>query len=232
MKGPTDPNVERIEAAVDLLGPLVDELVLVGGCVTGLLVTDPGAAPIRPTLDVDLVVDLLHYTEYHGFENRLRARGFEQRRGEDDPICRWWQGIVRIDVMPVGDFLGFTNPWYRSAIEHAVDHVLPNGSRIRHLDATHFIATKLAAFESRGECDPVTSHDAEDVVLVLDGRTDVADELRGADPKLRRFVARVLGDLLDDSYFVEALEGYFERAIAAERARRLLDVMADLRATL
>lgn len=200
--------------------------------MTGLLITDPGAAPIRPTLDVDLVVDVVRYSEYHGFEARLRALGFTQRQREDEPICRWWHGDVRVDVMPVGDFLGFTNPWYRSAIDHAVERVLPSGARCRHVDAPHFIATKLAAFESRGASDPVMSHDAEDVILVLDGRSEVERELRQAGPGVRRYVARVLGLLLDDEYFVEALEGYFERGIAAQRARNLFDLMSELRATL
>jgi len=210
----------------------MDELVLVGGCVTGLLITDPGAAPIRPTIDVDLVVDALRYVEYHGFEARLRARGFEQQPLADDPICRWWHGDLRVDVMPVGDFLGFTNPWYRSALDHAVERELPSGARCRHVDAPHFIATKLAAFESRGMSDAVTSHDAEDVILVLDGRPESVYELRQADSLLRRYVARGLGLLLDDRYFVEAIEGYFERSIAAQRARTLLALMADLRASL
>ena len=48
-----DPNLALLEEAAALLGPLLDELVLVGGCAAGLLVTDPGASPIRPTEDVD-----------------------------------------------------------------------------------------------------------------------------------------------------------------------------------
>jgi hypothetical protein len=39
-----------------LLGPLLDELVFVGGCATGLLITDPASGGIRPTIDVDTIV--------------------------------------------------------------------------------------------------------------------------------------------------------------------------------
>jgi len=52
----SDPNLARLEEAAEKLGPLLDELVLVGGCAAGLLVTDPGSAPIRPTQDVDMLV--------------------------------------------------------------------------------------------------------------------------------------------------------------------------------
>ena len=36
-----DPNLEILKLAVDQLGELVDEMVFLGGCATGLLVTDP-----------------------------------------------------------------------------------------------------------------------------------------------------------------------------------------------
>lgn len=48
-----NPNLNLLEAAVRLLEPLLDELVFAGGCVTGLLITDPAAGGIRPTKDVD-----------------------------------------------------------------------------------------------------------------------------------------------------------------------------------
>jgi len=38
------------------LGPLCERVVFVGGATLELLVSDPGAAPIRPTDDVDVVV--------------------------------------------------------------------------------------------------------------------------------------------------------------------------------
>jgi hypothetical protein len=36
-----DPNLEILKLAVDQLGELADEMVFLGGCATGLLVTDP-----------------------------------------------------------------------------------------------------------------------------------------------------------------------------------------------
>ncbi|MEO0661622.1 MAG: hypothetical protein AAFZ87_08800 [Planctomycetota bacterium] len=45
----SDPNLARLEQAAVRLGPLLDEVMLVGGCATGFLITDPGAAPVRST---------------------------------------------------------------------------------------------------------------------------------------------------------------------------------------
>lgn len=36
-----DPNIEMLEIAVERLGILIDDLVFLGGCATGLLLTDP-----------------------------------------------------------------------------------------------------------------------------------------------------------------------------------------------
>lgn len=48
-----DPNLPLLKDAAKLLIPVLDELVFVGGCMTGLLITDEGAGDIRPTFDVD-----------------------------------------------------------------------------------------------------------------------------------------------------------------------------------
>lgn len=61
MPSRADPNLAQLEEAAAKLGELLDELVLVGGCAAGLLVTDPGSSPIRPTEDVDLLVEATTY---------------------------------------------------------------------------------------------------------------------------------------------------------------------------
>jgi hypothetical protein len=46
-----DPNLDQLIAAARLLRPLLNDLVFVGGCVTGLLITDAAAGAPRSTLD-------------------------------------------------------------------------------------------------------------------------------------------------------------------------------------
>jgi len=43
MSAPQNPNLEMLMLAVDQLGDLSDEMVFLGGCATGLLVTDQAA---------------------------------------------------------------------------------------------------------------------------------------------------------------------------------------------
>lgn len=47
-----NPNLDILIRAVDQLGDLADDMVFVGGCATGLLITDQAAPPIRITKDV------------------------------------------------------------------------------------------------------------------------------------------------------------------------------------
>lgn len=56
-----DPNCALFESVVRLLAPVLDELVFVGGCTTGVFITDPAAGGIRPTQDVDAIVDVTSY---------------------------------------------------------------------------------------------------------------------------------------------------------------------------
>jgi hypothetical protein len=73
-----DPNRALFESVVHLLVPLLDELVFVGGCMTGIFITDPAAGGIRPTRDVDAIVDVTSYAEYTALAERLRDLGLRE----------------------------------------------------------------------------------------------------------------------------------------------------------
>jgi len=204
-----DPNLGRLAAVVKELGPLVDDLCLVGGCATGLLITDPGSSPVRVTLDVDLMVEAVNYAAYEAFSQRLRERGLAPESG--DPIPRWRKGGLVIDIMPLEEsVLGFSNRWYASAFRTRQRVDLPDGSKLYCIDGPHFLATKLEAFEGRGVGDFVMSHDLEDLVRVVDGRPSLVGEAAIADTQLRDHIAQGIRALLEDSYFMQAIPGYFE----------------------
>lgn len=52
---PDDPNYEYLFLIADALGDLRSDVVFVGGCTAGLLLTDLAAEGIRATKDVDRV---------------------------------------------------------------------------------------------------------------------------------------------------------------------------------
>ena len=87
-----DPNRALFESVVRLLAPVLDELVFVGGCTTGLFITDPAAGGIRPTKDVDAIVDVDLLREVHGTCGTTSRTG--SRRGHHAwrsalPLAAW-----------------------------------------------------------------------------------------------------------------------------------------------
>lgn len=170
MNAAQNPNADLLLAAARKLDPLLDRIVFLGGCAAGLLITDPGAAPVRPTLNVDAIVEIASYTEFMALEARLRQLGFEQPHVAGAPLCRWVNEDVMLDLMHTDSaILGFSNRWYPQALENAVT-VKIGGRQIRLISAPYFVATKLEAFHGRGQFDYRLSRDVEDIVTVLDGR--------------------------------------------------------------
>ncbi len=92
------PNLDLLESAADKLRPLLPEIVFVGGCATGLLISDPGAAPVRRTYDVDVISEIVSYADYAVFSERLRTLGFTEDSREGAPLCRWQHGELVIPV--------------------------------------------------------------------------------------------------------------------------------------
>ena len=156
-------NLDLLIEAARLLEPLLGELVFVGGSTTALLITDKAAAEVRPTYDVDAIAEISSYAAYADFSERLRKCGFTEDAGEGAPICRWRQKKTILDVMPLDEnILGFSNRWYKPALDFAVVHELGPDLRVRVVTGVYFCATKLDAFAGRGKGDYQLSHDLED----------------------------------------------------------------------
>ena len=204
-----NPNLQLLIDAAKLLRPLLDELVFVGGSTTGLFITDKGAGDVRPTSDVDAITEITSYADYTVFSERLCELGFVEDMSEGAPLCRWQNGETTLDVMPLNEeILGFSNRWYRAAIESAQEHELEAGLRIRVVTAPYFCATKIEAFRGRGKGDYLASRDLEDVITVIDGRPELLDELRLAPDDVRSYIARAIGQMLVTDHFIDALPGY------------------------
>lgn len=231
-----NPNIELTEIAVTRLGALADEMVFLGGCATGLLITDPLAPPIRATNDVDVICEVVSLLDYQRLSKRLRAQGLREDQSPEAPVCRWHAQGMKLDVMPTNpEILGFGNYWYRPAFATATQVALPSGRMIRMVSAPYFLATKLAAFDGRGQGDYVASHDLEDIVAVLDGRQEVIEEVRQSEPALREHLESRFVDLLKETRFLDALPGHMPGDTASQaRVPRIIErlkVMSESRST-
>ncbi len=212
-----NPNIEILMLAVERLGALAEEMVFLGGCATGLLLTDPAAPPIRETRDVDAIVQVGSFADYHQLSERLRRQGFHEDTSEDAPICRWVADGVILDVMPTDRaILGFGNRWYVRAMANAVVVALPSGTYIRMVSAPYFRATKLAAFEGRGNGDYQMSHDMEDIIAVLDGRPEITEEVMQAGAELAQELGARFWVMLGHPRFVDAVAGHMPTDVASQ----------------
>lgn len=219
-----NPNAGLLLSAVQKLVPLLDQIVFVGGCAAGLLITDPGAAPARPTVDVDAIVEIVSYEELLALEVRLRGLGFGQPHVEGAPLCRWIQGDLTLDLMPTDStILGFSNRWYGPALKNA--ELLEVGDRqIRLISAPYFLATKLEAFHGRGQFDYRMSRDVEDIITVLDGRPEIVAEVQRSAAPLQQYLKDEFSGLLSERDFLEALPGHLlPDAVSQQRIRLVLD---------
>jgi hypothetical protein len=94
-----NPNYQLVVNAAKLVKPILDELVFVGGCATGLLITDRAAADVRG------------YMENTQFTEELKALGFREDTREGtliicrahsggrlacDSCCVWSQGADKL----------------------------------------------------------------------------------------------------------------------------------------
>ena len=204
-----DANLRLLEEAATKLAPFLREIVFVGGVTLGLLITDTAAAPIRSTDDVDVIAEILTYVDYIAFSERLRKAQFTEDTSEEPLTCRWFHGKLKLDVLALSrEVLGYTNLWYESALHHAVPFVLPSGQAIRIITAPYFLGTKMEAFRGRGKMDFLASHDLEDFVAVIDGRSTILKEIADSPSDVREYLVEAAASLLGESRFLDAVPGF------------------------
>lgn len=199
---------EMILTVAEALGKdLLNEVAFVGGCTTGLLLTDEfSKESVRYTDDVDLIINVVGYPKWAAFQERLRDRGFKESM-EDDVNCRMRLGELKVDFMPDDEkILGFGNRWYAEAFASAQDYELEEGLTIRLLTPPFFIATKLEAYLGRGNNDPQGSHDMEDILNLFDGRGEVVKEIASASVDVRGYIAHQIEQLLSNDDFGYAVQ--------------------------
>lgn len=213
-----NPNLELLRQMARRLEPLLDQVVFLGGCVTGLLLTDPASPPVRPTTDVDVMAEIASRVDYYQLSEQLRTMGFREHMADGAPICRWMVDGMELDIMPTSpDILGFSNRWYPEAMQHAIPYQLDEALIIRVITAPYFLATKLEAFYGRGNGDYLFSHDLEDFITVIDGRPELLLEITSSPRALQDYLAKEIQQLMAKPVFLDAMPGYLPGDSASQR---------------
>lgn len=137
-------NIIMLQTVANGLGDLRDEMVFVGGVVAELYADNPAASEIRPTLDVDCVIEIGSRLQFARLEENLRTKGFTNDISKDAPICRWIYKDIKVDVMPTDSkVLGFSNRWYEGGIENKIAKVLPDETQVFVFPPVYFFSDKI-----------------------------------------------------------------------------------------
>ena len=229
MSSNADHNYELIEFVADGLGEeFLAEVAFVGGCTTAMLVTDASVLDdIRFTDDVDLVIELAGISAWQHLIERLAAKDFKIT-GEDEVNCRFRFNDVVVDVMPSDSaVLGYANRWFVEGLARADKFALPSGTVIQIFKPTYFLATKLEAFSGRGGGDPYHK-DVEDILILIDGRTELLEEVRQAESELKDFITSGIRELMVLSGIDYVIESSGSVQANPDRGRIIHRRMKDL----
>lgn len=199
-------NREVIKKIARALGKLNEQVIYVGGATIGLYINDPAADDVRPTKDVDIGLSVATIAELEKFRIELTKKGFTQT-AEDNVICRFRYEDVKVDVMNT-KAIGWApaNQWFASgfALKETVEI---EEQSIQILPLPYFLASKFEAYNNRGKDEPRTSHDFEDIVYVLDNRTDIARQIMTAPNDVKPFLKNEFERILKDKAKQEAILG-------------------------
>ena len=220
-------NIIRIKGVYNALGELRDTVAFVGGATVSLYTDNPEQADVRPTNDIDVLIEIGTYGGYTKILSRLSELNF-QPDSESKVICRYkYQGLI-VDIMPIDEsVLGFSNKWYKEGFGNLQQYRIDERTEVNIFSPPYFIASKLEAFKGRGENDGRFSQDFEDVVFILDNRKKIWDEMNETSTALKAYLKSEFSSMLDNTFIEEWLSAHLEYNTAAIRAKLIITCMKE-----
>ncbi len=216
-------NPEDLATVAMKLSELGSRFAFVGGCALPFLVDTPFAAAIRPTKDVDVIVEVLTPLEYSNLEAKLRSLGFKHDMSAGAPKCRWLVDDIKLDVMPSSpNAAEFGSRWFEEALGALETYEIGDAISVAVIGPSYLFAAKMDAFFSRGADDYYGSRDLEDIIALMEGCTRLLDELQASSADLRQHVSRRMRRLLDTQAFVEAIPAHLSRESPSGTIDRVL----------
>jgi predicted nucleotidyltransferase len=209
------------------LGEMNERVIFVGGATIGFYINDPAAEDVRATNDVDITVEIATLGELESIRQELVEKGFTQSP-VDNLICRFRYDSIKVDVMSTKE-VGWApaNPWFSQGFAQR-ETVKLGDQLIQVLPLPYFIASKFAAHNGRGGIDPRTSHDFEDIIYIIDNRTDIVDQINIAPNDVRPYLKEQLGLILEDNALQEAVLGDLAYDTREARYSRIIKCIKEI----
>jgi hypothetical protein len=221
-------NREMLSTVANGLEKFLSKVYFIGGSVVELYLDNSVNDPVRPTEDVDCVLEITSKLDFREWEKLLVSCGFKHDMSENAPICRWIFNRVHVDIMLPNLQMGFTNKWYAEGIKHSFNCQLNKNLQIKLFELPYFLATKFEAVLHRGSSDLRTSHDFEDIIYLWSNIPDIFERCKKTDSNLQSYFSVTLKSLMNNWTFNESIEAHlpFDNILSAERIKREMKAMA------
>ena len=224
-------TIEVIKVVAAALGELNNRAVFVGGATIPFYLPEVYLPLVRPTEDIDVVMEIIGQHAGAINDNALRAKGFQHDTSKGAPICRWIYRNIKVDIMSTdASSVGFTNKWYKEGLNNTVE-IISEPIAIKILSLPYFLATKITAFHDRGRNDFMGSSDMEDIISILEvANQDLLEKaLPHVSQDLRSYLKKQFQELLDTSDFLDCLPGVvFNRTNTSESVTAVLERLKSI----
>jgi len=198
------------------------DFVFIGGGILGFLIDDPLATPVRTTIDIDVVLDIVTDPGQMVLEEKLRSVGFRHDMSDNAPRCRWIFDDIKIDILSIKDkFSGMNMKWLQETVNNSVEIEIKE-TVFKVASPTCFIAMKLEAFKDRGNKDYWGSRDIEDVITVIDGRSSIVEEIKNSEHRIIEYIATTVLELLQNNEFIASISGHLMPDPASQERKSIV----------
>lgn len=211
------------------------DFVFIGGGILGFLIDDPLASPVRTTMDIDVVLDIVTDPGQILLEEKLSSAGFKHDVSNRAPRCRWIFNNIKVDIISIKDkFSGMNFKWLQETVESPLK-IKKDETFLKIASPACFVAMKLEAFKDRGNADYLGSRDIEDVISVIDGRTSIVEEIKNSYPEVVEFISETIAELLLKNEFTASIAGHLmpdpasqgRRIVVLDRLNRISQLQGD-----
>lgn len=222
-------NIVRMKVVAKALSQLNKKVVFVGGAVVDLYSDDPARGEVRPTDDIDVLIEMINRSNHVKLEEKLRTIGFENDV-DSGVICRYKYHDIIVDIMPEDEqILGFSNVWYSKGLNHTEHKFLDEEVSILIFKLEYFLASKFEALKSlrHGE-DFRFNSDFEDIIYVLDNRKEIGMELLKSNNEASGFLKKEFKILLKRPNIEEEILSNLEPSNSVFRKDRIVKMLQAL----
>ncbi|MBN2664458.1 MAG: hypothetical protein JXR68_12480 [Bacteroidales bacterium] len=222
-------NIEMLQIVAKGFEELVNQVVFVGGATAELYGQTSFAEEVRPTKDVDCVVEITSRIEYDKIQEKIRKKGFRNDISPEAPMFRWIYKGIKVDIMPPDEkILGFSNKWYSEGIKQKTEKELPNGIKIFIFKVEYFLATKFEAHKTRGGADLRQSKDFEDIIYVLDNYPNLYEQINQSVNNVKQYLKEQCTILLNNNNLTEGIETALPYGANLERTEMIMDILKQI----